>query len=152
MGAGSGDIGNLKSIQSGTTSTTRSIQRTPSQPKRTRRTDPRLTLSATIASQTFSSVPDGSDISSDAKGTPAATAGCGRRFRASSTVSSSSSPCSVTVGHSRRRNGRARAADGGGPILAAHCPVAEYPLEYAVRAREWLLIASFSNPRDIPPH
>ena len=99
------------------------------QPKRTRRAAPGLTLSATIASQTIESSPDGSEISSAAnlKGTPAATAGCGRRFRASSTVASSSNPCNDTLGHSRRRNGRARAADGGAAILAAHCPEAKDP-------------------------
>ena len=101
------------------------------QPKRTRRTEHRLTLSATIASQTIESSPDGSEISSAAKGTPAATVG---RLCASSTATSSSNPCNDTLGHSRRRNGPARAANGGGAILAAHCPDAEYPLEYAVSA------------------
>ena len=101
------------------------------QPKRTRRAAPGLTLSATIASQTFESTPDGSKISSAANGAPATTVG---RFRATSTATSSSNPCNDTLGHSRRRNGRARAADGGAAILAAHCPDAEYPLEYAVSA------------------
>ena len=65
---------------------------------------PRRTLSFTIASQTIASSPYGSEISSAASsacGTPAATVGAGCRFRASSTVTSSSSPCNHTFGHSR---------------------------------------------------
>ncbi len=68
----------------------------PMQPKRTH-AFPRRTLSVTIASQTIASSPDGSETSSAAKfacGPPAATVGC--RFRASSTVTSSSSPCNDT--------------------------------------------------------
>jgi hypothetical protein len=67
---------------------------------------PRRTLSFTIALQTIVSSPDGSVISSAASsacGTPAATAGGGCRFRASSTVTSSSSPCNATFGHSAAR-------------------------------------------------
>jgi hypothetical protein len=54
-------------------------------------------LSFTIASQTIASSPDGSVISSAANsacGIPAATFGGGCRFRASSTVTSSSRSCS----------------------------------------------------------
>ena len=68
----------------------------------------RDTLSATIASQTIASSPDGSVISSAARsacGTPAVTVGGGCRFRASSTVTSSSSPCSK-LGHSRTCSSR----------------------------------------------
>jgi hypothetical protein len=57
---------------------------------------PRRTLSLTIASQTIASSPDGSESNSAANctcGAPAANVGSGWRFRASSTVTSSSSPC-----------------------------------------------------------
>jgi len=67
---------------------------------------PRRTLSFTIASQTIASSPDGSEISSSRKSacdTPAATVGGGCRFRASSTVTSSSSPCNNPFGRSRTR-------------------------------------------------
>jgi hypothetical protein len=60
----------------------------------------------TIASQTIASSPDSSEISSAASsacGTPAATVAGGCRFRASSTVTSSSSPCTDTFGHSAAR-------------------------------------------------
>jgi hypothetical protein len=79
----------------------------PTQPKRTHaQATPRRTLSVTIASQTIASSPDGSEISSAASsacGTPAATVGGGCRFRASSTVTSCSSPCNNAFGHSRSR-------------------------------------------------
>jgi hypothetical protein len=68
-----------------------------------RQAAPRRTLSLTIASQTIASSPDGSETSSTASSaccTPAATVGSGWRFRASSTVTSSSSPCNNTLGHS----------------------------------------------------
>jgi hypothetical protein len=64
--------------------------------ERTHKQPPRRTLSFTIASQTIASSPDGSETSSAASsacGAPAATVGGGCRFRASSTVTSSSSPC-----------------------------------------------------------
>jgi hypothetical protein len=76
--------------------------RWPTQPKRTHgHAAPRRALSLTIASQTIASSPDGSESSSAASsacGTPAATVGGGGfRFRASSTVTSSSSPCNKTL-------------------------------------------------------
>ncbi len=98
---------------------------------------PRRTLSFTIASHTIASSPDGSEISSaasSARGTPAATVGGGCRLRASSTVTSSSSPCTDTFGHyatharsSRQENeGEACSADSSA-FLAACRPVAMYP-------------------------
>jgi hypothetical protein len=75
---------------------------------------PRRTLSFTIASQTIASSPDGSEISSAAScafGTPAAAVGGGCLFRASSTVTSNSSPCNNAFGHSAahaRSSGRRR--------------------------------------------
>jgi hypothetical protein len=86
----------------------------------------RHTLSFTIASQTIASSPDGSETSSAASsacGTPAATAKGGWRFRASSTVTSSSSPCTHTFGHSAALRPSGRAADSGSASLAARCPV-----------------------------
>jgi hypothetical protein len=91
---------------------------------------PRRTLSFTIASQTIASSPDGSVISSAASsacGPPEATVGCGCRFRASSTVTSSSSPCNEYVRSFRERalepaGVEARSAHGSA-FLAAHCPV-----------------------------
>ena len=75
--------------------------RWPTQPKRTHaQATPRRTLSFTIASQTIVSSPDGSETSSAASsacGIPAATAGGGCQFRASSTVASSSSPYNNTL-------------------------------------------------------
>ena len=127
-------IGNLKSIQYGTTSSTARIlhaarppleastapstltgrctrqgpRRPPpiahALPARARaHAAPRRTLSFTIASQTIASSPDGSVISSAARFTPVAAVGGGWRFRASSTVTSSSSPCNDTSGHLRTR-------------------------------------------------
>ncbi len=94
-------------------------------------------MSFTIASQTIASSPDGSEISSAANaacGTPAAPVGGGCRFRASSTVTSSSSPCNHAFGHaaalarsSRQENeGKARSADSG-TSLAACRPVGVHP-------------------------
>jgi hypothetical protein len=112
--------------------------RCPTQPNRThaRTQPPRRTLSFTIASQTIASSPDGSEISSAASsacGTPAATVGGCCRFRASSTVTSSSSPCNDTLCHSAasaseqegRRALPTAAAQSSlrSAILAAHCPV-----------------------------
>jgi len=134
--AGSGHIGNLQSIRSGTTRSTASTPHTCRPPREAspapdtragavhapgpRRPSPiahaaypraqaaaRRTLSFTIASQTIASSPDGSEISraaSSACGTPAATVGGGCRFRASSTVTSSSSPCNNPFGHSHTRS------------------------------------------------
>ena len=82
--------------------------RWPTQPRRmhaSTRMPRRRALSFTIASQTIASTPDGSVSSSAARsacGTPAATVG-GGRFRASSTVTRSSSPCNDTFGHSAAR-------------------------------------------------
>jgi hypothetical protein len=56
-----------------------------------------------MASQTIASSPDGSESNSSASfacGTLAVTVGGGCRFRASSTVTSSSSPCNSAFGHS----------------------------------------------------
>jgi hypothetical protein len=83
----------------------------PMQPTRTHARErtqagPRRTLSFTIASHTIASSPDGSVTSSAASsacGTPAAAVGGGCRFRASSTVTSSSSPCNHAFGHSAAR-------------------------------------------------
>jgi hypothetical protein len=78
-------------------------------------------LSFTIASQTIASSPDGSEMSSTAKSacdTPAATVGGGGcRFRASSTVTSSSSPCDNTSGHSRMRARFVLCTSGSGILL-----------------------------------
>jgi hypothetical protein len=115
----------------------------PMQPhERTLRQPPRRTLSFTIASQTIASSPDGSVSSSAASsacGTPAATAGGGCRFRASSTVTSSSSPCTHTLGHSATRalepageRGKARSADGSA-FLAAYCSCVYPPCGYTPR-------------------
>jgi hypothetical protein len=75
----------------------------------------RRALSFTIASQTFASSPDGSvnsSAASSACGPPAATVGSGCRFRASSTVTSSSSPCKHTFGQSRARSSGTRRREG----------------------------------------
>ena len=85
-------------------------------------------MSFTIASQTIASSPDGSETSSAASsacGAPAATVGGGCRFRASSTVTSSSSPCNNTSGHSRTR------ARAGRAFLASCCPVCTPVAVYA---------------------
>jgi hypothetical protein len=100
---------------------------------------PRRTLSLTIASQTIASSPDGSVSSfaaSSACGTPAAAVGGGCRFRASSTVTSSSSPCNQRIrSFSRARalepaglGGKARSADGSkGAFFAVYCSRGRIP-------------------------
>ena len=88
-------------------------------------------MSLTIAAQTIASSPDGSETNSAAKSTLGQGGGGGCRFRASSTVTSSSSPCNHTLVHFAHTaleptGGKARSADGGA-FLAACCPVAVYP-------------------------
>jgi hypothetical protein len=108
------------------------------QPKRTHAAT-RRTLSFTIASQTIASSPDGSVISSAAScacGPPAATVGCGWRFRASSTVTSSSSPCDNAFGHPAAHARSTRVCPGGG-----------IPLEYAASTPGVALNRLFSATR-----
>jgi hypothetical protein len=100
----------------------------------------RRTLSFTIASQTFASSPDGSvsnSAASSACGTPAATGGAGCRFRASSTVTSSSSPCNHAFGHSAvlaRSSGRRTRGRRALPT-AAHSSLRAVPRWHAPRVR-----------------
>ena len=103
---------------------------------------PRGTLSFTIASQTFASSPDGSVSSSAANSacsTPAAAVGDGCRFRASSTVTSSSSPCNQHIrsfGHSHTRSSRQESEGWRALPSATHSSLRVVPWRYTRRVSE----------------